>query len=102
MTGARRRSNRFVRHPLYRAFGPWRAERMREVMLDVHALSEMLAALWARPPMIRDGGQAPYSRWLLGRCSGTVLPVPLRAWLATRLARTKISTLDAVTRRSSC
>ena len=54
--------------------------------------------------MIRDGGQAPYSRWLLGRCSGTVLAVPLgvhsRAWLATRLPRRKISTTEAVTRRS--
>src|SRR5437899_893459 len=54
--------------------------------------------------MIRDGGQAPYSRWLFGRCSGTVLAEPLgvqsRTWLATRLPRTRISTIDTVTRRS--
>src|SRR5450432_4331454 len=54
--------------------------------------------------MIRDGGHAPYSRWLFGRCSGTVLAEPLgvhsRTWLATRLPRTRISTMDAVTRRS--
>ena len=53
----------------------------------------------------REGGHAPYSRWLLGRCSGTVLALPLRDhslwWLATRLPLWKISTVATVKRTST-
>jgi hypothetical protein len=42
----------------------------------------------AAQEMIRDGGQAPYSRCERGRCSAIVLAEPFgphnRAWLATR------------------
>lgn len=58
-----------------RAVALLRVRLVREDQLDSCATE---GPRFAAHPTIRDGGHAPYWRWDFGRCSSTIVAVPLR------------------------